>query len=193
MVKPLAPIVHGPILPSSLSVLVSAVLGDAEISILVDGNLVGSAVAPTNGNLWVGLDRRLAPGEPVVALQKFGGEESATSNNPVIVIDIPIPLPPPAYGSPVTECMDSVLLVSLVPGAKVTLKIGNTLLTTFDAIGTSSWASFDPTPLAAGQRLSVSQSIDAQTSAVAFSMPLASVPQREGLPAPPDCQTPERL
>lgn len=184
MVKPLAPIVHGPILPSSQSVLVSAVLGGAEVTLLAGGNSVGTAVAPANGNLWVGLNRKLAPGEPVVAVQEIGGEASAASNNPVAVIDIPIPLPPPAYASPLTECMDRALLVSLVPGARVTLKIGNTVLTSFDAMGTSSWASFDPTPLAAGQTLSALQSIDAQTSAVAVSMPLAAVSQREGLPVP---------
>ncbi len=184
MVKPLAPIVHGPILTSSLSVLVSGVLGGAEVFLLAGGNRVGSAVASANGNLWVSLDRKLAPGELVAAVQEITGEESAASNNPVAVIDIPIPLPPPAYGSPLTECMDHVLLLSLVPGAKVTLKAGNTVLTTFDAVGTSSWASFDPTPLAAGQILSAFQSIDAQTSAAAASMPLAAVPQREGLPVP---------
>ena len=118
MVKPLAPIVHGPILTSSLSVLVSGVLGGAEVFLLAGGNRVGSAVASANGNLWVSLDRKLAPGELVAAVQEITGEESAASNNPVAVIDIPIPLPPPAYGSPLTECMDHVLLLSLVPAPK---------------------------------------------------------------------------
>jgi hypothetical protein len=175
MVKPLAPVVHGPILPSSSSVLVSGALGGADVALFVAGDRVGSTVAGANGNVWVGLGRKLAPGEAVVAVQVIGGEESSPSNNPVTVIDVPIPLPPPAFGSPVTECMDHVLLIGLVPGAKVTLKIGNTVLTQLNAIGTSAWASFDPAPLAAGQTLSAIQSIDAQTSAVAVSMPLASV------------------
>ena len=184
MLKPLAPVVHGPILPSSSSVLVSGALGGAQVALLVNGDRVGSAFVGANGNLWVGLDRNLAPGEPVVAVQEIGGEESAPSNNPVTVIDLPIPLPPPAFGSPVTECMDHVLLVSLVPGATVTLKMSTTLLTQFEAAGTSAWASFNPAPLVAGQTLSAVQSVDAQTSATALSMPLASVSQREGLPVP---------
>ncbi len=184
MVKPLAPVVHGPILPSSTAVLVSGALGGADLALLVDGDRVGSAFAGSNGNLWVGLDRRLAPGQTVAATQAIGGNESTPSNNPVTVIDVPIPLPQPVFGSPVTECMDRVLLMSLVPGAQVTLKFGNALLTQFEAIGTCAWASFDPSPLAAGQTLSAVQSIDAQTSAVAVSMPLASITQRENLPVP---------
>jgi hypothetical protein len=184
MVKPLAPVVHGPILPTSASVLVSGALGGAEVVLLVAGDRVGTAVAAVSGQLWVGLDRRLAPGAAVTARQAIGGAASPPSNQPVTVIDVPIPLPPPAFGSPVTECMDHVLLSSLVPGAKVTLKVGSTVLATFDAVGTSAWASFDPSPLDAGQTLAAVQAVDAQTSTVAFSLPLASVSQREGLPVP---------
>lgn len=184
MVTPLAPIVNGPILKSSTQVLVSGVLAGADLFLFVGNDRVGSGFANANGNSWVPLDRRLSPGQGVVAAQEIGGASSPHSNNAVVVSEIPVPLPAPAFVSPVTVCMDHVLLAALVPGATVTLKIGNTELASFEANGTSGWVRFDPSPLASGQNLSAVQSVDGVSSAVAFSPPLAAVSLQENLPPP---------
>lgn len=183
MVMPLAPVVHGPILKSSTHVLVSGVLADAEVLLFVGNDRVGSGTASANGNLWVALDRRLSPDDEVVAAQHIDGTTSALSNYPVTVLELPVPLPAPIFGSPVTECMNYVLLAGLVPGATVTLKIDNTLLASFEALGTSGWVGFDPSPLSSDHRLSAVQTIDGASSDVAFSPPLVTS-RLEVLPVP---------
>ncbi len=73
MAIPLAPIVHGPIVPSSTHVAVSGALLGATIQVVTVGiNEVGRATAGANGNLLVPLHRTLVPGELVFARQTAG-------------------------------------------------------------------------------------------------------------------------
>jgi hypothetical protein len=185
MATPLPPTVRGPILPSSTHVGVSGALAGATVRVVVVGIVeVGRTTASHNGDVWVPLDRSLNPGELVFAIQSLAGDESALSNQAVPVISVPSPLPAPAFASPVTECMDAVLLAGLVPGARVTLTIGATTLAATTVTGTSAWVGFDPAPLAGGLVLTAVQRVAGAASPPAHSPPLAPVTAREGLPAP---------
>ncbi|MFF2246568.1 hypothetical protein ACFVTM_20625 [Arthrobacter sp. NPDC058130] len=137
-----------------------------------------------NGDLWVKLDHALSPGQQVTAIQEVGGVSSQPGNNPVAVIPLPSPLPTPAFASPVTKCMDQVLLAGLVPGATVTLKLNNTVLAANPVVGTSAWIAFSPAPLVVGARLSAEQAVGGMSSGPSFSMPLAPVPEQENVPTP---------
>ncbi|HET7721247.1 MAG TPA: hypothetical protein VFK43_14880 [Acidimicrobiales bacterium] len=185
MATPLPPTVRGPILPSSTSVSVSGALAGAAVRLVVVGEVeVGNTIAPANGDVWVPLSRALNAGEVVFAKQTAGGETSAASTQGVPVIAVPSPLPAPVFASPVTECMDFVLLAGLVPGATVTLKIGATTLAQTQVTGTSAWVGFDPTPLDDGLVLTAVQTVGGASSPPAQSPPLAPVTARENLPAP---------
>lgn len=184
MISPLAPVVHGPVMTSSSHVLVSNALAGAEVRVLVSGDVVGRAFTASNGDLWIPLDERLTAGTSMVAEQEVGGTTSPRSNQPVPVVPVPDPLPLPTFASPVSECMNTVLLTGLVPGATVTLRAGNTVLTIVAARGTAAYASFDPTPLSEGVTLTAGQACDGRASPTATSPPLASVSQREHLSRP---------
>jgi hypothetical protein len=184
MATPLAPIVHGPLLPSSTHVLVSGALSGATVTVLANGGDAGVALAAGNGNVLVELHRTLAVGEKVTAVQMVGSATSPASSQPVTVIPVPASLPAPLFASPVTECMDSVLLAGLVPGATVEVKTGATALASFQTSGTAAWATLGPALLEDGHVLTAIQRLDGLVSPIGSSPPLAAIDAREQPPPP---------
>ena len=91
----------------------------------------------------VPLFQSLSVGQLVFAQQTRSGQQSEPSNVGVPVVAVPNPLPTVIFASPVTECMNHVLLAGLVPGADAVVKHGATTLgsTTVDA--TSAWVAVD--------------------------------------------------
>jgi len=189
MATPLAPVVNGPLVTTSKSVLVSGALAAATIELRVDGASIGSKVAVINGNLWVPLSRTLKVGEMVVAVQSLGGITSHPSK-PVAVLPVPSPLPAPVFASPMSQFMSHVLLGGLVPGANVEVRNGGTLAGAIVASGTSAWVPIDPAVLAADAVLKAVQNLGADTSPAAISNKLVAVNARE-VP-PPNIEEPVR-
>ena len=184
MATPLAPIVHGPLLPSSTHVLVSGAISAAAVTVLGNGNRAGATLAGGNGNVLVPLERTLAVGEQVTAVQALGAATSPASNQPVTVIGLPQALPAPLFASPVTECMDNVLLAGLVPGATVEVRRGTELLASVQTAGTAAWVTLAPVLLLGGQVLTAVQRLGGVVSPPSPSPPLAAINARERPPAP---------
>ena len=186
MAAPLAPTVQGPIMPSSSHVLVSGALAGATVTVLVSpgAQKVGEQVAGADGGLLVPLFASLTVGQVVFAQQTRGGQSSDPSNVGVPVIAAPDPLPVVVFASPLTECMNRILLAGLVPGAVVTVRHGGTTLGASTVTTTSAWVDVDPALLNSGMVLSAVQKVGGASSAPCNSPPLAAVSSREGLPPP---------
>jgi hypothetical protein len=184
MTIPLAPIVHGPILTSSRQVVVSGALQGASVELLAGGAAVGVETAPANGDLWVRLDRRLDDGELVAARQSLGGQTSQASNKPVEVLPVPEPLPVPVFASPVSKCMNRVLLAGLVPGAVLELQADATMIASTKVRAVAEWIGFDPSLVIGASVIRAVQRLDGLVSPTQTSDTLRFPPQRENLQPP---------
>ncbi|MFY7855553.1 MAG: hypothetical protein ACOVQT_05385 [Rubrivivax sp.] len=183
MPQPLAPVVHGPLVPLSGKVKVSGALQGATVEIVVAGGAVGSALATRHGDVWVPLGRPLVAGEQVVAVQTLGGLTSTPSSVPVAVVAVPSPLPRPVFLSPMSEFMSHVLLGALVPGARVEVRAGAVLAGSAVPEATTAWVQVNPAALNAGAVLTAVQTVNGQPGPAASSMPLVTVDARV-VPAP---------
>ncbi len=161
MAPPLAPTVQGPIVPSSTHVAVSGALAGATVTVVVapGAQKVGEQTAGADGGLLVPLFGPLSVGQPVFAQQRRGGESSQPSNVGVPVVAVPNPLPTVVFASPLTECMNRILLSGLVPGAVVTIRHGGTTLGTTTAITSGAWVGVDPSLLDHGMVLTAVQKV----------------------------------
>jgi hypothetical protein len=185
MAAPLAPVVLGPLVPTSIQVAITNVLFAASVEVFADGEFCGGNIATGNGVVVVSLQRSLSVGEGVTATQTVGPTTSPPSNQPVPVTAVPSPLPTPIFASPVSECMRALALAGLVPGATVTVEGNAGVLASIDTPTTSAWVDLDESiALDSGEVLRARQSVSGATSAVATSPPLARIIVREGLPAP---------
>src|SRR5690242_7195969 len=116
-----APIVYGPIFPSSELVLVSGVLPNASVSIYAGNNPIGQAIGGP-GLVWVPVTVAdgLQPGAEISAKQIGPSGESPASNQAVTVEPAPTTLPQIYFDAPApTQASDLVNLANLVPGATV--------------------------------------------------------------------------
>lgn len=182
---PLAPVVLGPILPTSRQVTVTNVLFGASVEVFANGDFCGGTLGSANGAVVVFLQRSLSVGQGVTATQTVGTDTSPPSNQAVPVTALPSPLPTPIFASPVSECMRALALAGLVPGATVRVQGNGGVLARFETPATSAWADIDTSvSLNPGEVLHASQSVSGSTSAEGTSPPLAGISEREGLPAP---------
>lgn len=189
MARPLPPIVHGPILPFSPSVRVTAVAAGATVEILVAGNSIGAEFSPSGGTLLVPVGDTFVAGQSVTARQSTDGGLSDPSAQPVVVVDIPIPPPAPRIISPLSTCMSMMKLDGLLPGATVLVHRGGTLVAQLFASHPVEFVAFPQGLLLnAGDRLRIVQQIDIngviRVSPPVFSMPLPAANREEPLPAP---------
>jgi hypothetical protein len=189
MAKPLPPIVHGPITPSTPPVLVTAVASNATADLLVAGASIGSAASISGGTLWVPIAGAIVAGQMVTALQSTSGGASDESAQPVAVVDVPIPPPAPVFVSPLSTCMSMLRLDGLVPGALVLVRQGGTVVGKTVAGRPSDFVAIDPgASLTAGARLEATQEIvvggATQVSPPVLSLPIEGTNQEKPLPPP---------
>ena len=193
MATPLPLAVHGPITPASPAVRVTGVLESAQVSVRQDGAVIGQAIAPANGELWVPLAQKPAVGKKVDATQKTPQGESEPSGLPVTVVDLPDPLPTPVIASALHTCMADVWVANLVPGAKLIAQIGGQLFADPIASAPAQWAGLAPSlPIATGSTLSVRQEVAGTplVSPTVTSLPLPGFTRPAHLLPPPKLAEP---
>jgi hypothetical protein len=189
MTRPLPPVVHGPITPSSPAVRVTAVVAGATVDLLVGGGSVGSDSSSAGGTLFVTVNSALSAGQTVTAQQTTADGTSDASSQGVPVIDVPDPLPVPVFASPLSTCVSTLRLDGLVPGATVEVRHNGTTVGRITAGRTSEFVRLDPAvSLSAGSRLEARQEVRSEggvlSSAPAFSLPLPLANREQQLPAP---------
>jgi hypothetical protein len=158
MPKPLPLTVYGPVTPLSPAVRVGGALTNAEVTILDDGNPIGTATATRPGDLWVGLTSQPKEGHKITATQKNPDGTSDPSPFPVPVTGVPNPLPVPVILSDLNTCMVDILAGALVPGATVvTTIVGQPFGSSKPAQG-ADWVGINPTkPIGQGAVAEVRQ------------------------------------
>ena len=184
---PLAPVVVGPIMPTSVFVVVQGVLAGAEVTVTstIDG-VVSTAIASANGSVEAPFVVLPTVGARLSAIQSVNGLTSQPTLNPVSVSAIPNPLPVPVAVSPVTDAMSAILVQGLVPGADVEISLGGATVGGGRTYTETAWLDLDAnaaTPV--GSRLSITQHIAGVASKAALTLPLArALGPEEQLPAP---------
>jgi len=189
MTRPLPPIAHGPIRPSTPSDRVTAVAAGATVELISNGSTVGDAFSDSGGTLWVPLATPLNPGDTIVARQSNADGTSDDSAQPVSVVSSPDPLPAPIFASPLSTCMSSLLLDGLEPGATVRVRHGATIVGT--TVATQPLTSVGILPgvsLSTGNQLQAEQELvfngTTITSPTVWSLPLPLANREQPLPAP---------
>lgn len=188
MVRPLPPVVHGPITPVTPSVRVTSVADNAIVELVCNGTSIGLGTSGIGGTLWVPIFSPPYPGDSVAARQSNADGTSDDSAHPLTVTAPPDPLPSPVFVSPLSTCMSALLLDGLQPGSTVRILQHGVEVGSGTALKTSEWISIDPNvALTAGDALEAVQELAFSGtifsgSATSLPIPLAS---REGaLPAP---------
>ena len=151
----LPPRVIGPLSECSESVRVQGQLTGSTITIYADGVAVGSGTASWPDQTFV-LSSSLAPGQKISATQNVGLDTSAPSPEVVEVQSRPPVIGGVGFRSNLTQCGECVWLEGLVPGAKVELRDGATVLgfgTSYDGNARFHLA----TPLDAGMSINAQQ------------------------------------
>ncbi|MFN0193688.1 MAG: galactose oxidase-like domain-containing protein, partial [Aestuariivirga sp.] len=123
----LPPRVVGPLSECSGRVRVQGHLTGAKITIFANGAPVGSGTA-TWPDQTFDLGAALGAGQEVTAQQELGMETSIPSPEPVEVQSKPPVVGTVGFRSHLNQCGECVWLEGLVPGAKVELRDGGTLL-----------------------------------------------------------------
>jgi hypothetical protein len=143
MSKPMPLTVCGPVTPISPFVRVTGVLPTAEVSVLDNGQSIGQATAANPGELLVPLTTQPALGHSINAVQKTAMGTSQMSVHPIMVVDVPDPLPVPVILSALNTCMSDILADGLVPGARVITSIGGQPFGSYVASQTTAWLGID--------------------------------------------------
>ncbi|MPZ34713.1 MAG: DUF1326 domain-containing protein [Rhodospirillales bacterium] len=123
----LPPRVIGPLSECSTRVRVQAQLTGSTVTVFADGAPVASGVATWSDQTFL-LTTSLLPGQNVTATQTVGMETSAASPEAVQVQAKPPTIGPVGFRSHLNQCGECVWLEGLVPGAKVELRDGATVL-----------------------------------------------------------------
>jgi hypothetical protein len=128
---PLPPTVHGPITPVSKSVQVTGILPSSTVKLYANGSPIpgGTATNVGPGTVWVPVPSPLQVNQQITATQTYNGTQrinvgtgvESDPSEPVQVINPPVPLPGPVFISPLSTCVEFILLDSLIPGAAVTI------------------------------------------------------------------------
>lgn len=151
----LPPRVIGPLSECSGSVRVQGQLTGSTVTIFADGLSVGSGLANWPDQTFV-LSMPLGPGQQVTATQTLGLDTSVASPESVQVQAKPPVVGGVGFRSHLNQCGECVWLEGLVPGAKVELRDGGTVLGSGESYDGN--ARFHlPTPLAAGMAINAQQ------------------------------------
>ena len=151
----LPPRVIGPLSECSGRVRVQGQLTGATVTVFANGAVVATGVASWSDQTFA-LSTALAPGQEVTATQSVGLDTSPASPQPVEVQAKPPVVGPVGFLSHLNQCGECVWLEGLVPGAKVELRNGVTVLGSGESYDGS--ARFHlPTPLDVGMAINAQQ------------------------------------
>ncbi|MDQ3287329.1 MAG: DUF1929 domain-containing protein [Pseudomonadota bacterium] len=151
----LPPRVIGPLSECSGRVRVQGQLTGATVTLLADGAVVGSGIASWSDQHFA-LSTPLGAGQRVVATQAVGMDTSPPSPEEVEVQSKPPSVGPVGFLSHLNQCGECVWLEGLVPGAKVELRDGGTILGQGESYDGNARFHLS-TPLAAGMSIQAQQ------------------------------------
>lgn len=179
----LPPRVIGPLSECSGSVRVQGQLTGATVTLLADGAIVGSGVASWPDQHFA-LSTPLGAGQMVVATQTVGMDTSPSSPESVEVQSKPPVVGSVGFLSHLNQCGECVWLEGLVPGAKVELRDGGTVLGQGESYDGN--ARFHLTmPLAAGMAVQAQQNACGMAGVVTDGPPVDILVEKlEVLPTP---------
>lgn len=123
----LSPRVIGPLSECSSAVRVQGQLTGSTVTVYADGVMVAQAAATWSDQTFV-IAGGLGAGQEVTATQTVGVDTSIPSPESVVVQAQPPVIGPVGFRSNFNECGECVWLEGLVPGAKVELRDGGTVL-----------------------------------------------------------------
>ena len=108
MAKPMPPTVYGPVTSLNPNVRVTGILPGADVTIFGNGTPLGQATSTTPGEIFVPLIKQPVMGQVITAVQKTSSGTSEPSSQPVIVVDVPNPLPTPVILSALNTCISDI-------------------------------------------------------------------------------------
>ncbi|WP_043345533.1 DUF1326 domain-containing protein [Belnapia moabensis] len=186
----LPPRVIGPLSECSGSVRVQAHLTGATVTIFADGAVVATGVASWSDQTFP-LSVPLSPDQNVTATQTVGMETSPASPEAVQVQARPPTIGPVGFRSHLNQCGECVWLEGLVPGAKVELRDGATVLGSGESYDGN--ARFHlATPLALGIAITAQQTACGIAGSVTNGPPVDVVVEKQRTLPTPVVQSPLR-
>lgn len=186
----LPPRVIGPLSECSGNVRVQGQLSGSAVTVFADGVSVGSGTASWPDQI-IPLSASLTAGQQITATQAVGVEISLPSPEPIEVQAKPPVIGTVGFLSHLNQCGECVWLEGLVPGAKVELRDGGTVLGTGESYDGN--ARFHlATPLAVGMDIKAQQTACSTPGTVTDGPPVdVLVEKLQTLPTPA-VQTPLR-
>ena len=158
MAKPMPPTVYGPVTSLNPNVRVTGILPGADVTIFGNGTPLGQATSTTPGEIFVPLIKQPVMGQVITAVQKTSSGTSEPSSQPVIVVDVPNPLPTPVILSALNTCISDIYAGKLVPGAQIVASIGGQPFGGNIPGSTEAWLGIDPTkPIPANSKVLIHQ------------------------------------
>ncbi|EFC37748.1 predicted protein [Naegleria gruberi] len=121
-VKPQAPLINGQITEISPNVCVTSLSPNASVIIMRNGTIIGSVDNIDNhGIVWVPFTQGtvLIPGETIIVLQMVNGNLSPEAEATVRSVTT---LQPLCFNSPLSTCMQWLILNNMEPGAQVIIR-----------------------------------------------------------------------
>ncbi len=179
----LPPRVVGPLSECSSSVRVQGQFTGSTVTVFADGVMVGQGVATWSDQVFP-LSGGLGAGQEVTATQRVGVDTSIASPESVVVQARPPVIGGVGFKSNLNECGDCVWLEGLVPGAKVELRDGSTVIGSGESYDGNARFHLS-TLLATGMDIKAQQDACGMPGSVTSGPPVDSVTEKErGLPKP---------
>lgn len=185
----LPPRVKGPLSECSTKVRVQGQIPGADVEIVEvgSGNIIASTTATSSDQIYT-LTTSLSPGERVAARQTLGMDSSILTPEPeqIEVQQKPSTIGGVSFPTPLFACGKCVWVEGLVPGAKVEMRDGSTVLGSGESY--SGVARFGVSPLPAGADIKAQQEACGEPGVITDGPPVDwIVPEGEAgrlLPAP---------
>ena len=179
----LPPHVIGPLSECSGSVRVQGQLSGSTVAIFADGIAVGSGLATWSDQIF-SLSASLSAGQQVTATQTVGMDTSPPSPEAIEVQAKPPVVGAVGFRSHLNQCGECVWLEGLVPGAKVEMRDGGTVLGTGESYDGNARFHLS-TPLAGGMDIKAQQTACSTPGTVTDGPPVdVLVEKLQTLPTP---------
>lgn len=179
----LPPRVIGPLSECSGSVRVQGQLSGSTVAIFADGIAVGSGLATWSDQIF-SLSASLSAGQQVTATQTVGMDTSPPSPEAIEVQAKPPVVGAVGFRSHLNQCGECVWLEGLVPGAKVEMRDGGTVLGTGESYDGNARFHLS-TPLAGGMDIKAQQTACSTPGTVTDGPPVdVLVEKLQTLPTP---------
>ena len=186
----LPPRVIGPLSECSGGVRVQGQLSGSMVTVFANGAVVGSGTASWSDQIFP-LGTSLTAGQQVTATQSVGVDTSPPSPEAVEVQAKPPVIGPVGFRSHLNQCGECVWLEGLVPGAKVELRDGGTVLGNGDSYDGNARFHLS-TPLAAGMDIKAQQTACGTPGVVTEGPPVDVLVEKLHTLPTPVMQTPLR-